>query len=340
MTRIGVLGTTTWGTTLGMMLARRGFEVTLWARTDEEAAQLNRTRRHRFLPAHEFPPTMLVSADLDETFHDVAMALVVVPSVALRENVRHAAAQLAHTRIVLGATKGIEQGTGKRPSERMVEELRQPLACHVGVLSGPNLAGEIAEGKLASATVAFDDHSVAAEAQSMLTSSTFRVYTSDDVVGVELGGALKNIIAIGAGIIDGLDLGNNAKAGFITRGLAEITRLGVAMGARPETFAGLSGLGDLMATCYSGLSRNRRVGQELAQGRALPEILYDLRQTAEGVPTTEATLGLARTYGVEMPITEATARVLFEHVSPVVAMNQLMNRSPVPESDSTELSGR
>lgn len=332
MSRIGVAGTTSWGITLGMMLARRGHSVSIWARTDAEAERLRQAREHRFLPGVSFPGNLSITPTAEEAFAGSEIALVVVPSTTLRENVRHLAPALRQAAAVVSATKGIEVGTGKRPSEQIAEELGGNPLPPVGAISGPNLAPEIARGKISSATVAFDDLEVAAAAQELLTSQLFRVYTSDDVVGVELGGALKNIIAIGAGIIDGLNLGDNAKAAFLTRGLAEITRLGVAMGARPETFAGLSGLGDLVATCFSGLSRNRRVGEELAKGRMLDEVRAGMDQTAEGIPTTRAAMELAEKYGVEMPITNATGRVLFENLDPRKAMDQLMRRAPVPET--------
>jgi glycerol-3-phosphate dehydrogenase (NAD(P)+) len=233
---------------------------------------------------------------------------------------------------VLCATKGIEIESGKRMCQLIGEETPAVPDTHIGALSGPNLAPEVAAGKVTSATVAFADEEQARAAQMTLNSEVFRVYRSDDVTGVELGGALKNIIAIGAGIIDGLSLGDNAKAAFLTRGLHEITRLGVALGARADTFYGLSGLGDLVATCSSALSRNHRLGEALAEGLTLDAALARLGQVAEGVPTTVAAVRVAQQHGVEMPIAEMTRRVLFEGLPPRDAMAALMRRTPQPEA--------
>lgn len=331
MTRVGVVGTTAWGLTLAVLLARRGHDVTLMARTAAEASGLDRARHSPRLPdGAELPPALRVTADPGEALGNAEMVLVAVPSVTMRANMRGLGTALPPTCLIVSATKGIEIESGKRMSELIAEETGHD-ARRIGALSGPNLAPEIAQGRIASATVAFPDEAAARAAQGVLNSEVFRVYRSDDLTGVELGGALKNIIAIGAGIIDGFSLGDNAKAAYVTRGLNEITRLGVALGARAETFAGLSGMGDLVATCYSGLSRNRRVGQDIGRGRRLPEILRDLKQTAEGVPTTQAASRLARELGVEAPITDMTRRVLFEGMTPQAAVEALMRRAPQPE---------
>jgi glycerol-3-phosphate dehydrogenase (NAD(P)+) len=331
MARVGVIGTTAWGLTLAVVLARRGHDMTVLARTGAEASDLERARRSPRLPdGADFPPTLRVTADPAEALGQAGIVLVAVPSVTMRANMRAQGKIMPPACLIISATKGIEIETGRRMSELIAEETGHD-ASKIGALSGPNLAPEIAQGLIASATVAFPDEANARVAQGALNSEVFRVYRSDDLNGVELGGALKNIVAIGAGFIEGFSLGDNAKAAYVTRGLHEITRLGVAMGARAETFAGLSGMGDLVATCYSGLSRNRRVGQELARGRKLPEILRDLKQTAEGVPTTQAASRLARELGVEMPITEMTRRVLFEDLTPQKAVEALMRRAPQPE---------
>jgi glycerol-3-phosphate dehydrogenase (NAD(P)+) len=216
-------------------------------------------------------------------------------------------------------------------SQVIAEELPGFDVEQIGALSGPNLAPEIARGQVATATVAFPSEPVGESVQSLLSSDVFRVYRSEDVTGVELGGALKNIIAIGAGFIDGAKLGDNAKAAFVTRGLHEITRLGIAMGARPDTFAGLSGMGDLVATCYSTLSRNYRLGAGIASGQDLETVQENLGQIAEGVPTTKAAVRLARELGVEMPIAKATYSVLFEGAPPADAIGELMGRELQPE---------
>jgi glycerol-3-phosphate dehydrogenase (NAD(P)+) len=230
------------------------------------------------------------------------------------------------------ATKGIEIESGKRMSEVISEELPEFCVDNIGVLSGPNLAPEIAAGKISSATLAFPNSNVSESVQSILSSDMFRVYRSQDVKGVELGGALKNIVAIGAGFIDGAGLGANIKAAYVTRGLYEITRLGIAMGANGDTFAGLSGMGDLIVTCYSTLSRNYRLGFGLASGKDLQSVVAELGQTVEGAPTSQAAVRLAQQLDIDMPITNATHAVLFEGASPRDVVNDLMVRTLQPES--------
>jgi len=330
---VGVVGTTGWGTTLGVLLARAGHDVRLWARTPEEARRLNEERENsRLAPGARFPRGLIVTASPAEALSGADLVLAAVPSTTMRENVRRVAAHVPEDALVVSATKGIEIESGRRMSELVCEEAPALSPEAVGALSGPNLAREITAGKPSSATVAFTDLEMAERAQSILSTSLFRVYRSDDLVGVELGGSLKNIIAIGAGIIDGLGLGNNAKAAFVTRGLHEIARLGAALGARRETFVGMTGMGDMIATAFSDLSRNRHVGEELARGRKLEEILTEMGMTAEGVPTTSAAVALAAQHSVEMPITEMTRRVLQEGLDPRRAIDELMRRAPVPEA--------
>ena len=332
MTHIGIVGTGAWGTTLGILLARTGHKTVLWSRTEARAGELTNARvNERSVPGVEFPDSMSVTASLDESFTDSELVIVAVPSITVRENLRKIAHALPVNSNIICATKGIEIESGKRMSQVIAEELPGFGAERIGVLSGPNLAPEIASGKVATATVAFPGESVGESVQTMLSSDVFRVYRSEDVTGVELGGALKNIIAIGAGFIDGAGLGDNAKAAFVTRGLHEITRLGVAMGASPDTFAGLSGMSDLVATCYSTLSRNYRLGVGIASGRDLQTVLAELGQTAEGVPTTRAAVRLARELNIEMPIAAATHAVLFEGAEPADAIHDLMGRTLQPE---------
>ena len=330
--KVGVVGTTTWGMTLATLMSKSGHSVSVWARTEEEAERLNRTRVHPYLDGIPIPTEISIDASPERVLAEVDLALVVVPSRSLQGNLDSVASQLADVPLIVSATKGLEEGTARRPCEIITSRTGEEARCAVGVLSGPNLAFEVVSGQPGSATVAFDDLENANQAQQILSTQSFRVYASDDVVGVELGGGLKNIIAIGAGVIDGLKLGDNAKAAFITRGLAEITRLGVAMGARPETFAGLSGLGDLVATCTSLLSRNRQVGERLASGQSVPEILEAMGQVAEGVHTTSAALEMACRVGVDMPIAAAIAGVLSGEVDPQTAIAQLMSRAPQVES--------
>lgn len=326
------MGTTTWGTTLAVHLSRNGVQTTLLARSSEEAADLEKRREnHRFLPGLRFPHTLQVASDADMALDRVDMAVLAVPSQRMRENLRWIGPYLSPSSIVLSAAKGLDMETGKRMSQVIEEELPATHRGRICALSGPNLAMEIVAGKPSSTVIASEDEGTANEAQSILLSPIFRVYTNDDVVGVELGGALKNIIALGCGISDGLGSGDNAKAAFMTRGLAEITRLGVAAGANPLTFAGLAGLGDLVATCSSALSRNRFVGVELAKGRSLTDILKGMKNVAEGVYTTSAALKMGRELGVELPIVEATSRVLFEGLPVGQAIMELMGRPPKAE---------
>ena len=328
---VAVVGTGTWGTTLAVIMARRGIEVRLLARSQGEAQALASAGENPRLPGIAFPKSLLVTDDWTNNLSDAAAVLFVVPSQTLRENARWARPHLGHGPLVICATKGIEEGSGKPMTLLLAEELPE-AAARLAVLSGPNLAREVIHDKPTSTVVAAVDEDVAREAQALLNSTTFRVYTNTDVAGVELGGALKNIIVIGAGVIDGMGLGDNAKAAFLTRGLAEITRLGVAAGAQAMTLMGNAGLGDLMATASSGLSRNHRVGRALAEGKSLQEALDGLGgEIAEGVTTASAAMEMARAYGVEMPITELTCRVLFEGLPPREALAVLMLREPKPE---------
>ena len=326
-----VVGTTTWGTTLAIILARRGIDVRLLARTGEEAARLSEAREHPHLAGHAFPASLEVTADWAAGLDGASVVLFAVPAQTMRENAKRAAPHIGGSPVVVSAAKGLEHDTFKRMSQVLDEELRSTAGAYCA-LSGPNLAHEVVRGLPTSTVVAGPDPDATRQAQSLLNSTTFRVYTNTDVVGTELAGALKNVIAIGAGVVEGMSLGDNAKAGFLTRGLAEITRLGVAAGADALTFAGNAGLGDLMATCFSTLSRNHRVGIALAQGRTLEEAIAALGgEVAEGVATTPAALDLARAHGVEMPIAELTNRVLFEGLSPKDALGELMARVPRPE---------
>jgi len=330
---IGIVGTGAWATTLGILLARTGYETVLWSRSETRAAELERSRvNERSVPGVQFPASMSVSASLDESFTESELVIVAVPSVSVRENLKHISYALSAVTSIVCATKGIEIESGKRMSEVIIEELPGFCLDNIGVLSGPNLAPEIAAGKISSATVAFPSSSVSESVQSILSSDVFRVYRSEDVKGVELGGALKNIVAIGAGFIDGAELGANIKAAYVTRGLHEITRLGVAMGAKADTFAGLSGMGDLIVTCYSTLSRNYRLGFGLASGRDLQSVLKELGQTVEGAPTSQAAVRLAHQLDIDMPITTATHTVLFEGASPRKVVNDLMVRTLQPEN--------
>ena len=322
-----VVGATTWGTTLALVLAAEGRPVTLLARDPAESERLESARENsRFLPGIPFPPLLRVSADAPEALDGATLAVIAVPSDRLRENVRRISGHLGAGTVVVSASKGLELPSAMRMSEALAEELPPKLHPGICALSGPNLAKEIVQGKPSSTVVAGVVQEAVEYAQAALLSSRFRVYTSSDVTGVELGGALKNIVALGAGICDGLEFGENAKAAFVTRGLAEIARLGVAAGAEPLTFAGLAGVGDVIATCASRLSRNRYVGEQLAQGRSWPEIRASMDNVAEGVNATEAALKMAARLSVEMPIAQTTYRVLHEGLSPREAAAELMER--------------
>ena len=332
MAKVGIVGTTSWGTTLAITLARRGLDVNLWARTKDEACQLrSQGENTRFVPEAKFPTSLTVTASTDELCHLSEVVIIAVPSGTLRDNLRKIRSSLDESTVLVSAIKGLEFGSGKRMSQIVEDELSPPVSDAVCALSGPNLASEIIRGKPSSAVVASANPEAARKAQSIMNSSLFRVYTNDDIIGVEYGGALKNIIALGAGICDGLGYGDNAKAAFMTRGLAEITRLGVAAGANPMTFAGLAGMGDLIATCSSTLSRNHFVGEQLAQGKTLHQVRESMQNVAEGVDTTAAAATLARKLGVEMPITEGTYNVLFNGLPVDQAISELLGRVPGPE---------
>lgn len=332
MTKVGVVGTTSWGTTLAILLARNGLDVRLWARTKDESEALRaQGENSRFLPGVAFPSTLEVTASAVDAFTGAEMVVFAVPSRTLRNNGRLIRDSLDENAVVVSATKGLEFETGLRMSQVLKQELPAPLHDGICVLTGPNLALEIIAGKPTTTVVASDNDDAARKAQALINSTWFRVYTNDDIVGAEYGGALKNIIAIGAGVCDGRGYGDNAKAAFITRGLAEIARLGVVAGANPLTFAGLAGMGDLLATCSSGLSRNHYVGVQIAAGRTVEDLRATMKNVAEGIDTTAAALVLAKKHGVEMPITEATYNVLFNGAPLDEAVTDLLGRTPRPE---------
>jgi glycerol-3-phosphate dehydrogenase (NAD(P)+) len=300
--RIGVIGAGAWGTTLAALVAGRG-PTRLWAREPEVVDSIRRGRENQlFLDGCRVPDAVMVTNDLAEALDKADVVVVAVPAQYLRATMTAAQPFVGERALVVSVAKGIERDTGRR----MTQVLGDVLAGHdptaIGVLSGPNLAREIMSGQPAASCVAFPDLSSATVVQSLLADDVLRVYTSDDVVGCEIGGAGKNVIAIAAGVADGLGYGMNTKAALITRGLAELSRLGVAVGGRPLTFLGLAGNGDLIATCSSPHSRNRRVGEELAKGRTLDDIVSGMRAVAEGVATAPALLAMAAAAGVEMPI--------------------------------------
>ncbi len=313
MPSLAIIGTTSWGIALGVILARKETKVRLWARTEAEAIELTRSGpAPDLLPAIKFPTNLSITSSLGEALSGVDAVLLVVPSQTMRQNIRLVAKHLTARMLIVSAAKGLEIGTGKRMSQVISDEIEPRFRPNICVLSGPNLSPEILADLPAATVVAATDETLARKAQKLLNTPHLCIYTNTDVVGVELGGALKNIIALGAGIVDGLNYGDNAKATFITRGLTEMTALGVALGANPLTFSGLAGLGDLIATCASPLSRNHYVGVELAKGHSLKEITGSMNSVAEGVSTTLVVWNLTRKMELAMPITETLYRVLYE----------------------------
>jgi len=328
MSRITVLGSGAWGTAIALSLHRRGgHQLSLWAHSAEEAQGIvNAGENKLFLPGFPLPADLTVTADC-AAVHDAEIVISVIPSEFLRATITRLRPFLHPGQIIVSATKGVENQTYLRMTQVISSCLQAETSIPIGAFSGPSFALEVAQGQPTAVTVAFSSNAIAARIQAELSSETLRLYTSNDITGVELGGALKNVIAIAAGIAAGVGLGYNSSAALITRGIAEITRLAVACGARRETLAGLSGVGDLVLTCTGSLSRNRTVGQELGRGRKLPEILAALGgKVAEGVLTTRAALGLARQRGIEMPITEQMELILDEGKDPREAIRNLMLR--------------
>lgn len=329
MSRIAVLGSGAWGTSIALSLYRRGGqEITLWSHSEDEARQIASAEENvQFLPGFPLPADLKVTHEAT-ALSEAEIVVSVIPSEFLRPSLTRLRAHLRNGQFVVSATKGVEDRTFLRMTQ-VISEVLEPagLLLSIGALSGPSFAVEVAQGQPTAITVAFSDPQIASLIQKEFSSETLRLYTSTDVIGVELGGALKNVIAIAAGIAAGVGLGYNSAAALMTRGIAEITRLAVACGGRRETLAGLSGVGDLVLTCTGSLSRNRTVGEALGKGRKLPEILDSLGgKVAEGVRTTRAALGLARRHGIEMPITEQMELILDEGKDPREAIRDLMQR--------------
>lgn len=323
--RIAVLGAGSWGSALAVHLTRVGHDVRLWARSEHLANELVATRQNtQYLPGIEFPPAVHPTHSIADALNGVAIVVVAVPSHGLRAVVRAARASIPSDVIVVSAVKGLEVGSMRRMSEVISEELAHVAS--VAVLSGPSFAVELARELPTAIVVASTSAAAVERVQAEFRSSSLRLYGSADVVGVEIGGALKNTIAIAAGVVEGLGLGHNAMAALITRGLVELTRLAVSLGAQRDTLGGLAGLGDLVLTCTGQLSRNRRVGIELGRGRSLNDILSSSKMVAEGVRTTEAALALGATHGIELPIVEQMAAVLAGRKDPRSAIRDLMSR--------------
>lgn len=326
MKKVAVLGAGSWGTALSLVLADNGHVVKLWSYRKEQVEEINQTRRNERYLDVMLPDGIVAFADMKEAINDVEAVVIVVPAAAIRETAQALTHILPENVTIIHATKGIEPDTLKRVSEMIAEELPSYPADDIVVLSGPSHAEEVALRHPTTVTVAAKNEEKSKHAQNLFNSDTFRVYTSNDVIGIELGGALKNIIALGAGISDGLGFGDNAKAALITRGLAEITRLGISLGANPFSFLGLSGVGDLIVTCTSVHSRNWRAGNLLGQGHQLDDVLREMGMVVEGVRTVKAAYQIAEKQKVDMPITTGIYQVLFEEKKPKDVVNQLMRR--------------
>ncbi|MFJ1916092.1 NAD(P)H-dependent glycerol-3-phosphate dehydrogenase [Streptomyces sp. NPDC088147] len=331
MTRVAVFGAGSWGTAFAMVLADAGCDVTVWGRRQEVAEAINTSRTNPdYLPGFELPAGVRATTDPAEAARGAEFTVLTVPSQTLRGNLAEWAPVLPADTVLVSLMKGVELGTAKRMSE-VIEEVAKAPAERVAVITGPNLAKEIAGRMPAAAVVACRDEAVARRLQSACHTPYFRPYTNTDVVGCELGGAVKNVIGLAVGIADGMGLGDNTKASLMTRGLAETTRLGLAMGADPHTFSGLAGMGDLIATCSSPLSRNHTFGTNLGRGMTLQETIAVTKQTAEGVKSCESVLDLARRHGVDMPLTETVVDIVHSGKPPLVALKELMSRSAKSE---------
>ena len=323
--RIGIVGGGSWGTALANLVAQNGHPVLHWMRDEAAATEINRERRNaKYLPGLTLSPGIEATTDLARLGRECRLLLVVVPSGGVRAVMGELGNHLDGGHVLIHCIKGLETGTFKRMSTVLKEE----TCCKkIGVLSGPNLAREVAEGQPSAAVVASKYPEVIERARAVLVGRTFRVYGNADVIGTEVGGALKNIYAIASGLATGLGFGDNTRAMLLTRGIAEMARLGTHLGAKPATFSGLSGLGDLMATCFSPLSRNFQVGQRLARGERMEDIVAAMNQVAEGIKTTRAVHEYGQAHGVYLPITEGVYKILYQHVSPQAVLGQLMDVS-------------
>ncbi len=330
--RCAVIGGGAWGSAIAHLAARGGHEVQLWAREADVVEHINLTHANpRFLPGAMLDPAVRATVSMDEALDGAEMIVYVAPSHVLRDVVRSTASRVRAEALAVVATKGIE----RRTLALMSDVVHSEMPGHpVVALSGPSFALEVARGMPTAVVAASSDPAAAERVQLVLSSPVFRVYTNDDVTGVEIGGALKNVMAVATGIAEGVGLGLNSRAALITRGLAETTRLGVALGARPDTFAGLAGIGDLVLTCTGSLSRNRAVGMQVGQGEPLESVLAATESVAEGVTTTDSARALAEREGVDMPIVTAIARILFEQQAPRDALADLMGRELRPERDA------
>jgi len=327
MSRIAIIGAGGWGTALGIVAGRAGHDVRLWSRNAEVVDEINRAHvNNAYLASQTIPENVRATCDTVEALLDAEIVMLASPSHATRGILARMAPTLAPEMLIVSATKGIEVETGKRISEIVREELKERFTPRFVCLSGPSFAQEVAAGQPTAVVAACTEAEWSRAVQAALSHQTLRVYTNEDVTGTELGGAVKNVMALAAGIVAGLGFGTNSIAALVTRGLAEMTRLALTQGARADTLMGLAGLGDLVLTCTGRLSRNRRVGQELGRGRALSDVLAGMKEVAEGVKTTRAVKLLAERAGVEMPITNEVHAVLYEGKKARDAADELMKR--------------
>lgn len=334
MARIGILGAGSWGTALAILLHDNGHDVTVWSIHEREVEMLNTTRRHESkLPGVEIPEGILFTTDMKETMSDKDVCVLAVPSPFIRSTCQKMKAYVRAGQIIVNVAKGIEESTLYTLTDIIEEEMPYADAC---VLSGPSHAEEVSRRLPTTCVVSARTRKTAEYLQSVFVSPVFRVYISPDMLGIELGGALKNVIALAAGTADGLGYGDNTKAALITRGIAEIARLGIKMGGRPETFYGLTGIGDLIVTCASVHSRNRKAGYLMGKGYTMQEAMDEVQMVVEGVYSAKAALTLAQKYQVEMPIVEQVNKVLFENKNAEEAVKELMIRDKKMESDSVQ----
>lgn len=338
MTEIAVLGSGSWGTALSMVLAENGHGVRLWSRSEEQARSINKEKRNpKYLPDVTLPEGIHATTDLKEAIEGASVAVLVVPTKAMRQVLPELKCVMKHDMLFVHASKGIEPESNLRISQIIEEEIPEELRTGVVVLSGPSHAEEVCQKQPTTVTSACENEDHARMVQDLFMNNDFRVYTNPDVIGVEMGGALKNIIAIGAGMTAGLGFGDNAKAALMTRGLAEMARLGLKQGANPMTFAGLGGLGDLIVTCTSVHSRNWRAGYALGTGKSVDEVEQEMGMVVEGIRTTKAAYQLAKKLNVEMPITEELYDVLFHNKPVDEAVSELMGRVKKQEVEDLKL---
>ncbi len=337
--KVTILGCGSWGTALAIVLAQKEIPVTMWCRRAEQAQEMNEQHTNeKYLPGVALPLLITVTNDLQEALRDAHFVVLAVPSQTLRENLEQVKPYLAEHAILINTAKGLEVGTNMRLSQ-VADQVVPGSIDRFVAFYGPSHAEEVGRGLPAAIVATSVNKAVAEDVQDLFMSPALRVYTNDDLIGAEIGGAIKNIIAIATGIAVGLGLGDNAQAALLTRGMAEITRFGTALGADPLTFSGLTGIGDLVVTCTSRHSRNHRCGLALGQGKSLEQILQEMGMVVEGVKTTKATAELAKEMGISMPITDCMYRVLFEHLPVTDAVNELMTRNKKSEQERDLLAG-